>query len=195
MYSCKVFLTLLMLWYNQSYLPIKPPVLVKWVVSKECSLKVSGSTNINQFACVIPGYKGGETLTFLKGPGSVILTGLLSLDVSAFDCHNRGMTGELRKALKAKEYPYLTIRFVSLSRYPDEQPQLTGVVIIELAGVSKRYNVDYKFKKEGEHGLSLLGLRKVNFSDFNLTPPRKLGGIIQTNNELNVEFNLKVKVE
>jgi hypothetical protein len=195
MYSCKLFLMLLMVWFSQNQPPVKAPVLVKWVVSKECSLKVSGSTNINQFACVIPGYSGGDTLAFFKGPGSVILTGLISLSVAAFDCHNKGMTGELRKALKAKEYPRLTIRFVSLSGYPDEQPQLTGVVVIELAGVSKRYTVDYKVNREGVHKLTLVGVRKVNFSDFNLTPPSKLGGIIKTNNELNVEFNLKVKVE
>jgi hypothetical protein len=46
----------------------------------------------------------------------------------------------------------------------------------------------------GANVINLVGTRKVNFSDFNLVPPRKIGGMIQTNNELDVEFNLRLKV-
>lgn len=68
------------------------------------------------------------------------------------------------------------------------------MVYIELAGVNKRFEVDYRYKPEGANSATLIGTRKINFSDFNLVPPRKIGGMIQTHNELNVEFNLKVRV-
>ena len=38
--------------------------------------------------------------------------------------------------------------------------------------------------------IHLIGDRSVNFSDFNITPPRKLGGIIKANDRLDVEFGL-----
>jgi hypothetical protein len=89
------------------------------------------------------------------------------------------------------------VRFVNLNRYPDltgKQDRIKGVVAIELAGVTKRFDVDYKVFSIGEDAINLIGSRQVNFSDFNIVPPRKIGGMIQTDNELNVMFNLRLKV-
>jgi len=174
------------------------PYLTKWVISKGGSLKVGGSTNVNKFSCVIANYSRPDTLTFYKGaPAEAIkINGEMKLDVQNFDCHNPVMTSDLRKTLKSKEFPKLTIRFLNLSRYPknNKEEAVTGGVTIELAGVTKRFDVDYRFIPEGPHSAILIGTRQVNFSDFNIVPPRKIGGMIKTNNELNVEFNLKVRV-
>ena len=174
------------------------PYLTKWVISKGCSLKVGGSTNVNKFSCVIANYSKPDTLTFYKGaPAEAIkINGSMKLDVQNFDCHNPLMTSDLRKTLKSKEFPKLTIRFINLSRYPKDHKEdaVKGAVTIELAGVSKRFDVDYRFIPEGPHSATLIGTRQMNFSDFNIVPPRKIGGMIKTNNELNVEFNLKVRL-
>ena len=127
----------------------------------------------------------------------MLLSGNIQLDVQNFDCHNGIMTADLRKTLKAKEHPKLVIRFLNISRYPDtdvRQSITKGAVFIELAGVSKRFDVDYKVVSADNNYINLVGSRVVNFSDFNLTPPRKLGGMIRTKNELSVEFNLRIKV-
>ena len=171
----------------------------KWVLSRECFLKVNGSTNINKFGCLIANYNKADTLTFYKQNtgGPIKISGRLALDVEAFDCHNSMMTKDLRKTLKYKEFPRLIIRFVNLSRYPDVNDKgntVIGEVTIELAGITKSFQVDYKFTTNGSNELTLVGTRQVNFSDFNLIPPRKLGGMIKTNNELLVEFDLKMKI-
>jgi hypothetical protein len=127
----------------------------------------------------------------------VLLSGNIQLDVQNFDCHNGIMTADLRKTLKAKEYPKLVIRFLNITRYPDanaRQSITKGAVFIELAGVSKRFDVDYKVVSADNNYINLVGSRVVNFSDFNISPPRKLGGMIRTRNELSVEFNLRIKV-
>lgn len=194
MYYGKPILLLLFLLAITAFIPAAKPGIAKWIVTKECSLKVNGSTNINQFACIIPQYKGPDTLTLYKSAEPVKMTGSLALDVNTFDCHNRGMTGELRKTLKVKEFPNLVIRFISLDKYPERLEPVKGMVTIELAGVTKRFEVDYRFICDAPHVLTLVGTKQVNFSDFNITPPTKLGGIIKTKNELDVEFDLKVKV-
>lgn len=174
------------------------PYLTKWVISKGCSLKVGGSTNVNKFSCVITNHSKPDTLTFYKGASAeaIKIEGSMRLDVQNFDCHNPMMTNDLRKTLKSKEFPDLIIRFINLSRYPknDKNDAVKGAVTIELAGVTKRFDVDYKFIPEGPHSATLIGIRQVHFSDFNIVPPRKIGGMIKTNNELAVEFNLKVRV-
>ncbi len=179
-------------------IPASGPAM-RWVIMKGCSLKVDGSTNVNKFSCVIANYGKPDTLVLTANRGSEALkmTGSMALDVADFDCHNSMMTRDLRKTLKEKEFPKLIIRFVSLSKLPSGDAssgeKITGAVTIELAGVVKQFVITYQFSRENDQTITLLGSRSVNFSDFNIVPPRKIGGIIQTNNELLVGFNLKLK--
>lgn len=172
---------------------------IRWVLLKGGSLQVLGSTNVNKFTCAITGYGNFDTITVYKTTAEnqpIPLKGMLSLDVSLFDCRNPIMTGDLRKTLKAKAFPKLKIRFINLNRFPSFAPQnnpIKGVVDIELAGVSRRFDVSYTFSKDEQRTIHLLGERFVNFSDFNLIPPRKLGGMIQTEDRLKVQFELSIK--
>ena len=169
----------------------------KWVISTGCSLKVDGSTNVNNFSCAITNYSRPDTIFVTRIPNQPVkLNGNINLDVQNFDCHNPMMTADLRKTLKVKEYPKLIIRLISINKYPEpgKQDVTKGIVMIELAGVSKRFEVDYKIIPTERTSINLVGSRNVNFSDFNITPPRKLGGMIRTNNELSVVFNLRMKV-
>lgn len=170
----------------------------KWILTKECTLKVNGSTNVNKFSCMIPAYTQPDTLLFYSGNKNELMkiTGAMALKVDHFDCKNAMMTSDLRKTLKAKVYPEIIIRFLNLSRYPsssENEDLIKGTVTIELAGVVKRFEVDYKCAMSGGKNLRLIGTKQVNFSDFGINPPRKLGGMIKTNNELNVEFMLSLK--
>lgn len=162
------------------------------------SLKVDGSTNINQFSCAITNYSKPDTINVTRSNTlSVKLNGAIRLDVKNFDCHNKPMTDELRKILKAKEHPKLMIKFVSVNQYPEPHTKHTvinGIVFIELAGVTKKYEVHYKVISSDNTHIHLVGSREVLFTDFNITPPKKLGGMIRTNDKLQVEFNVKMKV-
>lgn len=170
---------------------------VRWVLNKDCSLKVNGSTNVNKFSCVIPNYPNADTLAFyrtnLNEP--IKITGVMILDVRAFDCHNPIMTKDLRKTLKAEKFPNLIIKFISLSKYPDPSEKdnsLKGAVTISIAGVTKKFDIAYKCLPINGNTITLIGSKQVTFSDFNILPPRKLGGMIQTNDALAVEFILKM---
>jgi len=172
---------------------------VKWALSKQCMLKVNGSTNINKFSCVIPEYELPDTLTIGKETNRqrVKISGSMVLGVQKFDCKNPMMTSDLRKILKAKSFPRLIITFEDLSSYPDPANPgvaIKGFVTIELAGAVKRFEVDYQYVMAAEKRLRMTGTKTLHFSDFNIVPPKRLGGMIKTNNELNVEFMLNIKI-
>lgn len=174
------------------------PYSTKWVITSGCSLKVAGTTNVNKFTCTILNYSNPDTLTFCGNSAAPVkVTGGIALDVQNFDCANSMITRDLRKTLKAKEFPKLGIKFINLNKYPDfdgKPEEVNGQVVISLAGVSKQYVVNYKVISEGGKSLILIGSQDVSFSDFNLSPPKKVGGMIKTNNKLHVEFNLRLKV-
>ena len=175
---------------------VYPPDVQKWVVNENSNLCVNGTTNINKFACEIPNYGHTDTLTLARYNNDIRLTGNISLSVQSFDCHNSIMTRDLRKTLKEVQFPKMHISFLSLNKLPEPglQPeQITGLVDIEIAGTRKRFEVYYRIAEDGQKVIHLLGARDVNFSDFNLVPPRKLGGMIQTNDKLSVVFHLKMR--
>ena len=169
-----------------------------WVVSQNSNLSVNGSTNINKFSCVIPSYDQVDTLTLSSNnpDGGVMLSGNINLSISSFDCHNSGMTKQLQKTLKEKQFPVLLIRFLSLHNLPElsKNPEfITGLVNIKLAGVDKRFEINYQISQDAQKVIHLLGTKDLKFSDFNIQPPTKLGGMIKTNDQLTVMFHLKMK--
>ncbi len=198
MFKLIPFFTLLVILLPGYSFDANTQVPVKWVISGNGYLKVGGTTNINKFNCAIANYIKPDTISFFKNSasGALKLTGLIHLDLQRFDCHNKMMTKDLRKTLKATDFPQLIIRFISLSKYPDldKDSEAKGIVVIGLAGVTRQFEMDYRFMADGGKSIALIGSHKINFSDFNLIPPKKMGGVIKTNNELAVEFSLKMRV-
>jgi hypothetical protein len=199
MYYRNIF-WIVMLFFALTGFKIGPPgEAKKWVISENSNLHVNGSTNINKFSCEIPSYDQTDTLTITKAKSNkeVLLSGCIRLKVQAFDCHNVIMTHDLRKTLKESQYPVLHIYFLSLNRIPvlSSQPEtVTGLVDIEIAGVRKRFEVNYQISVDPQNVIHLIGTRQVNFTDFKLVPPRKLGGMIRTNDQLGVDFHLRMSV-
>lgn len=173
---------------------------IKWAILKDCTVKVNGSSNVNKFSCSIPDYPDPDTLTcYKKGTNDmpVVLSGRMSLPVINFDCQNSMMTSDLRRTLKAKEFPKLVISFLSLGKYPElkaDQEDIVGTVNIELAGVSKKISIYYKISMDDQKIVHLTGSQTIHFSDFNIVPPRKLGGMIRTNDKLDVTFHINFRV-
>jgi hypothetical protein len=170
--------------------------LIKWAVQKTSTIRIAGSTNINNFGCDITGYYQPDTIYCSEENAIsklVILNGDLQVDILKFDCHNRMLTGDLRKTLKADEYPTLIIRFLSLERAPvihDSKDFLRGWVEVELAGSTQRFEVDYSFIKAMSSSIQLNGNRSFSFADFKLIPPKKFGGLIKVKDRFIVNFNL-----
>jgi hypothetical protein len=168
----------------------------RWVITDASNLVVNGSTNINKFSCEIPSYDRLDTLTITRNGKGALLSGNVGLNVQSFDCQNSMMTRDLRKTLHQKEYPRLFIQFLSLNELPGltaKAQSVTGLVDIQLAGVTRRLEVSYQISADADRTIHLLGFKTIKFTDFKLVPPSKLGGMIKTNDELTVTFHLRIR--
>ena len=169
---------------------------VKWAVQKTSTLRIQGATNLSSFGCDIVGYNRPDTIDCSEEHAIsklVTLKGYLEIAISKFDCHNKMLTNDLRKTLKADAYPTFVIRFLSLERAPliqDNKDFLRGWVEIELGGTCRRFEVAYSFIKSGSSFIQLNGKRSFNFADFKLTPPKKLAGLVKVKDKFDVDFNL-----
>lgn len=163
-----------------------------WVVERSSSLAIHGSSNINKFTCDVHEYIKPDTLRCVPDAGSgkyMFSNSTLCLDLERFDCHHKFITSDFRKMLKVNVHPNLVIRLVSLDEFTKED-DVKGVVEIELAGVSRRIDIVFHGKTFGHNLVKLEGKKAMKFSDFDLLPPRKIGGLVKINQEINVQFNL-----
>ncbi|MDO6429468.1 hypothetical protein Q4E93_02635 [Flavitalea sp. BT771] len=169
------------------------PVKSKWLVDRTSSISIAGSTNVNRFCCQVNEYTGPDTITL--NPAGASFLGTLSVNIEDFNCNNRIMTGEFKRTLKYHDYPRLTIRFISLEKMPSfgvAAESVKGSVEVELAGISRKFEVMYSACRKNEGNVELVGYRVFGFSDFGLVPPHKMGGLIRVNDKLDVQFRLQL---
>lgn len=169
----------------------------KWAVERSSNLSLDGKTNINNFHCEIPEYLRRDTVLLCRDAEKPIsIKGGLTINIKHFDCHQKYITGDLRKTLKADEQSFFQINLINLG-YFTKQPgkqRVKGLVDIELAGINRRMEIDYEVMVFDEANMVITGNHKVLFSDFRLTPPRKLAGLIKVEDEINVHFQLVMKL-
>lgn len=168
-----------------------------WDILPSSSIKIHGSSNVNTFGCEVVGGIRSQAIESQANPSSktnmkASMKGLVKVQVDQFDCHHKLITNDLRKTLRSDEYPDLTIHFLELERLPDVDSEvdfLSGKVLIILAGQQRQFYLRFEFNKT-TNGYLLKGSRAFTFSDFDLSPPSKVGGLIKVKDHFDVGFTL-----
>lgn len=168
-----------------------------WIIDAESQLTIQGSTNVNNFTCKIDYCTGTDTLQYVEhqsGKELRFTRSRMTVPIRSFDCGAKPISKDFWNTLKAEEYPEMTINFVSLQTLSfRDNSKIDGVVDITLAGTTARYTISYQVNVKENGTVLLRGRRAVNFSDFELTAPEKLNGLIKVKEVLKVDFNLLLK--
>ena len=169
------------------------PDLHSWLIGHNSSLSVNGSSNVNSFTCDVREYMRTDTLWCMQDERNnryvFTSSSMLRLDIRKFDCHHKYITADFRKMLKADVYPTLIIRFLSLEPIR-HGTTVKGQVLVELAGKKKIMDVVYQCEQLASGQMHLTGTRTMRFPDFELEPPKKIGGLIRIRDDIDVQFNL-----
>jgi hypothetical protein len=177
--------------------PPRTAVVEKWKIEKDSNLYFEGRSNVSSFSCGITEYLRPDTLCFyreeLRQP-VLSVKGGLTINVNRFDCQQKYMNKDLLKTLKANECPELKIALQTIGNFSGALRNIKGIVIITLAGVTRTMEVDYTVQYIDQNNIRLQGYRQVLFSDFGLTPPRKLAGLVKVEEQINVRFRLALRL-
>lgn len=95
------------------------------------------------------------------------------------------MTTDFQKTLRSEVYPNLTVKFLNFSKLGNK---FTSTVEVKMMNVTKKYNIEFS-----EYKNSLVGNKRLRFSDFNIAPPKKMGGVVYVKDELDLLFSLIIK--
>jgi hypothetical protein len=173
------------------------PLVKRWVVAGNSSLNIEGRSNLSPFCCEVTKYLESDTLQYVKNESTrqfVFNNSSLTVNINDFDCHQRIITHDFRKTLKANQNRFLKIQFISLDAFDARNPQtVRGKVEILLAGQIKCTTIDFKTSPTSTGLIQMNGTKTLLFSEFNLTPPKKLAGFIRIKEEINVNFQLYFK--
>ncbi|OWK73954.1 hypothetical protein CBW16_00600 [Flavobacteriaceae bacterium JJC] len=155
------------------------PVLL---FSQNNGVEITGWTNVSTFKCTNDNFKNSGSIYSFSGnqlPN-------VQLQVNDFDCRNKMMTSDFRKTLNSEKYPVLTIKFLNFRKTTANR--FSATVEVKMMTVTKKYAIEFS-----EYNNSLVGNKRLKFSDFNIIPPKKMGGIVYVKDEIDLFFSLAIK--
>ena len=122
----------------------------------------------------------------------------VEVPISGIDCGNRVMERDLRNALRASQHPFIHFRYDALRttvQYDEKTHQYTAKVAgtIELAGETRSLEMPLVAETGASGRLRVRTNLAVKMSDFGITPPTAMFGMIRARNELRVELELQLE--
>ena len=161
------------------------------------SININGKSNINDFSCKASTIYQYDTLDVRYINENNIYrveNASIEIDLNGFDCGNPLVDKDFAKLLQKDKYPMLKIYLKRITLNKIKAGNLSGKADfeIEIAGINKRYEA--KFNSSITKGIRLVeGKLELSISDFNLTPPRKLLGLIKVSEEILIEFRYHIQ--
>ena len=170
------------------------------VSQPQSKLWVEGTSSMKNFSC-----KAAEFTLTVKADGSgavaAVLAGQkavssleLTIPSAKLDCSNGTMNEHMRKAIKLDENKVIEFTMASydVNKGTDGVAgTLTGT--LKLGGVTKTITIPATAKPENG-ALHVVGGYELKMSDFDLTPPSLMFGRIKVRDDLNVKFDLLLKI-
>ncbi|MBD3616095.1 MAG: YceI family protein [Gracilimonas sp.] len=166
-------------------------------LSNESKLSIKGKSNVNEFRCQAEHDLQQDSLnySYQVEADTVTVNGvLLALEIDQFDCGKRAINRDFRSTLKYKEYPFIEIILNELVL-----DEATGIVpqeakvTIRIAGVERKYTVPLNTFSSSEEDFTVGGNKVLYMTDFGLTPPSPMLGLIKVEDELDIEFDLVIR--
>ncbi|MFT6036234.1 MAG: hypothetical protein ACI9XJ_001812 [Marivirga sp.] len=161
--------------------------------NENSSVKIIGTTNVNEFSCVYKSEIFADTLEIKLSPeGEMIATSGASfqLPVDRFKCESSQMTVDFKALLKSEGHPNINVKLLGI--YDSELKNQVKLAIV-LAGIEKNFDVFTTIAVQ-ENVFHCQGKPKLCITDFGLSAPEKFFGMIKVNETITVEVNLTFSV-
>lgn len=153
----------------------------KELVITQKTITVSGHTSVGGFNCSFVRNGLKDTLSLNSNDQRVALN--FDIPVSEFGCGNFLLNRDFRKTIKAEQFPKCQVKVANLRR---NQHHYTCKLTVFLAGKTLEFdNFQLKNTKEG-----LQGQLSLSFSALSLEAPKKMGGLIKVEEQLDLQILL-----
>jgi polyisoprenoid-binding protein YceI len=175
---------------------------IKVLVQPQSMLQIQGKTNVNSFQCYcappasVVGFNAessSETqkINFKKAAFTVLTKSL--------DCRHKIMNRDMYQTLKAEHYPTITLS-ISQVLIPihsiNARWKLTGPIATEayltLAGMKRKIDLLVTISQPISNIYRFTAKKSLLLTDFGLTPPTALMGMVKVKNEIILDIDLYI---
>ncbi|MEH6407800.1 MAG: YceI family protein [Leeuwenhoekiella sp.] len=155
---------------------------------KESDLFIIGKTNVNTFTCLfnINYLKKCQEVFYIENDGEFnFKNAVLVLDTQGFDCGSKPINRDFNKLLQTDEYPEITIE---VRKAQIAETGANAIVAIGIAGKALEYKVPVTIINTPKTHFK--GVLQLKLSDYELELPKKLFGLIEVKDEIEIHFNI-----
>jgi hypothetical protein len=175
---------------------------IRYYLGQNSKLEVFGKTNINEFCCASYEKFEPQKLTYEIPPeGETIKfdNANLNIQINEMDCGGRLINNDFRKTLNAEKCPFIQIELKeAINQDCDNLTECDNWIFfiaatdITINQVKKRVSIPIHILKKSEQELKITGQKELHLSNFNITPPTALMGMIKVKNSIEINFDLEV---
>ena len=164
-------------------------------ILSQSKVYLAGTSNVNKFTCNCMSEYELKPFKFENlGDNQMAFENTqLQLPVEYIDCKNRKMDKDLQKAMKADQYPNVIVELKNI-KVNKESNEVKALVYITLAGVKRKYDIHVKATQHDQN-LRVSGNKTLLMTDFGITPPQVLFGMIKVNDPITFFFDLVLEFE
>jgi hypothetical protein len=173
-------------------------------IAPSSELSLLGTTNVNTFECGAEQDFGRVWLDVIHPEYSQTIQferAVLNLDVNSLHCGHEAINRDMRTTLKADQYPHISLQLLQVklptggsALYTGNWQKMAVQVRLTLAGntctqwifVNVRQTQENHFRVRGDHSLA--------FSDFKLTCPTAMMGLIKVDDIIDINFDLRLSL-
>lgn len=153
--------------------------------------RLEGTSSVGTWACTTTDLAGGASQ-----PAQGSVTGRVVVRVRSFDCGISRMNADFRDALRADAHPEirLTVDQAVMTTRPSRPrawvpARATGR--LRLAGVERPVTIAATGREEADGRIRVRGRHELRMTDFGVTPPSGMGGMVRARDRVTVVFDLR----
>jgi polyisoprenoid-binding protein YceI len=161
--------------------------------SSRSSLVVQGTSSLHDWEMIAD--KMNAKMEVVKNEKSINDIKNVTFSIHSKDIlsDNSIMNNKTQDALKSDKYQQIKFDLQSVSGLKISAVDFSGIANgnLFIAGKSRRIEVPFKGKINGNESLLITGNEKIKMSDFGITPPTAMLGTLKTGDEVTIKFELE----
>lgn len=174
----------------------------RYLIQEGSKLYLKGTSNVNAFTCDCEDQYVEQTLEVERTGGHARFHHVeLLLKSKNFDCHNRKIDNDMQKALQADHYPHIKVALVEarqdakcLDGGCKDWFDVQAKVNITITQTTKAQSVPAKARMLGPNRFQIQGEKTLQMSEYGITPPEAMFGLIKVDDSIAFHFDLIVYI-
>ncbi len=115
----------------------------------------------------------------------------ISISATSLKSEKKGMDQNMYKALKSRQYPFITYDLSALKVAKMKDPShilVTTTGSLNITGISRPLEMSVMVSTDTQNEIVFTGNTRLKMTDFQIKPPKAMMGMIKTGDEVEVQF-------